>query len=515
MSEEIRAQNDTSMLNLRKMLLIFLSVICVAVVLVNGWIVNNTWQRMLDDTQNNARNLSQSVSQQSEDSFLQVELVLQDLRDRITLIGLDGERQVYLHDLLSTRKASLPQLHGLFVYDANGDWVVTSAAEMPKKHFNNSDRDYFRYHMTHTDPGMLISKVIHSRSTGELIIPLSMRLNNSDGSFRGVLLATIRIDYFRQVFGYYTLGERGLMALISDKGNLFYARPSPDDTINRNLSSSPLFTHLLKESASGTAIYKAAIDGVERVFGYASMKRYPLVVTVGYGKQQLLQTWLTGVLVYIVLCILLLLAIVMLGYLLLRNLSKSIQNQRELAEVRDQLTQMNHALQNLALVDSLTGLANRRQFDLYLDSSLEQAERARSPVALLMIDVDSFKRFNDTYGHLAGDECLKRIASALQQVPHRADDLIARYGGEEFAVILPDSGRKGALRYAQAAVDAVALMNIPHESSDVAEKIVTISVGVHALEDEATNTSREALISEADKALYQAKTAGKNRVEML
>jgi diguanylate cyclase (GGDEF)-like protein len=502
------------MLSFRRMLIVFLIVISAAVLLVTGWVVLNTWERMVNETQNDARNLSQSVARQSEDSFLQVELTLQELRDRISLVGLDTERQNNLRNLLVERKSSLPQLNGLFVYDSKGNWVVTSQGPV-RQQSNNSDRAYFRYHQQNPGDGVHISEVIRSRTNGDLIIPVSMRLNNLDGSFRGVLLGTLRIDYFRQIFGYYNLGDRGLIALLSNEGNVLFARPFSDSTINHNISRSPLFTELLKTAPNGTATYKAALDGIERIFGYASLKRYPLVVAVGYDHKALLHAWFADLLIYLVLCCLLLLIILALGYFLLRNLSQNIRDQAELTRVRDQLTAMNRTLQTLALVDSLTGLANRRQFDLYLDRCLDRAGKLRKPLALLMIDVDSFKHFNDTYGHLAGDECLKRVGDALLHVSHRADDMIARYGGEEFAVILPGSDREGALRFAESALAGVAALAIPHEKSDHPAKIVTISIGLHVMERDVTGDPRQTLIGQADKALYQAKTTGKNRVEVL
>ncbi|WLS77658.1 sensor domain-containing diguanylate cyclase [Erwinia pyri] len=514
MTGEPGLQPDVSMQNFRRMLIVFLVVISGAVLLVTSWIVLNTWERMVNDTQNNARNLSQSVARQSEDSFLQVELTLQELRDRISLVGLDAERQDNLRNLLIERKRSLPQLHGLFVYDSKGNWVVTSEG-LVRQQSNNSDRAYFRYHQQNPGDAVHISGVIHSRTNGDLIIPVSMRLNNLDGSFRGVLLGTLRIDYFRQIFGYYNLGDRGLIALLSNEGNVLFARPFPDSTINHNISRSPLFTELLKTAPNGTATYKAALDGVERIFGYASLKRYPLVVAVGYDHKALLRAWFADLLVYLVLCCLLLMIIFALGYFLLRNLSQNIRDQAELTRVRDQLTTMNRTLQTLALVDSLTGLANRRQFDLYLERCLERASKLRKPLALLMIDVDSFKRFNDTYGHLAGDDCLKRVGDALLQVSHRSDDMIARYGGEEFAVILPGSDREGALRFAESALAGVTALAIPHERSDHPAKIVTVSIGLHVMERGVIGDPRQTLIGQADKALYQAKTMGKNRVEVL
>lgn len=512
MSEEHHPQPDVSMQSLRRLLILFLLVIGCAVVLVNGWVVYSIWQRIVNETQNDAHNLSQSLSRQSEDTLLPVELTLQDLRDRITLVGLDAERQNYLRTLLMERKASLPQLHGLFVYDSAGNWVLASQG-MLGQHNNNADRAYFKYHQQHDDLSLHIDEVIRSRSTGELIIPLSMRLNNRDGSFRGVLLATLRVDYFRQIFGYYNLGDKGLLALMTHTGDILYVRPFSERLLNRNIAYSPLFTHLLKSSSNGTANYKAALDGVERLFGYASLKRYPLVVTVGYDKQQLVQDWLTELVVYLTLCALLLLVIAALGWLLMRNIAHTIRDQKELALARDRLTAMNRTLQTLALVDSLTGLANRRQFDLYLDRSLERAHKLRSSLALLMIDVDSFKRFNDTYGHLAGDECLKYVGNALQSIEHRTDDLIARYGGEEFAVILYDCNQDVARRLAERIREAVAALAIPHRNSESATKVVTISIGLHVMQSEQPE-DRQTLIGQADKALYAAKTKGRNRTEV-
>lgn len=513
MSEEHHPQPDVSMHSLRRLLIIFLLVIGCAVVLVNGWVVYSIWQRIVNETQSDAHNLSQSLSRQSEDTLLPVELTLQDLRDRITLVGLDAERQNYLRTLLMERKASLPQLHGLFVYDSAGNWVLTSLG-MQTQHGSNADRAYFKYHQQHNNQDLHIDKVIRSRSTGELVIPVSMRLNNRDGTFRGVLLATLRIDYFRQIFSYYNLGEKGLLALMTHTGDILYVRPFNDKLLNRNIANSPLFTRLLKSSSSGTANYKAALDGVERLFGYASLKRYPLVVTVGYDKQQLVQDWLTELVVYLMLCLLLLLVIAALGWLLLRNIGHTIRDQEELAMARDRLTAMNRTLQTLALVDSLTGLANRRQFDLYLERSLERANKLRSPLALLMIDVDSFKRFNDTYGHLAGDECLKYVGHALLNAGHHSDDLIARYGGEEFAVILTDCEQEPAMRLAERLREAVAALEIPHRNSDSAAKVVTISIGLYVMQG-GQQGDRQTLIGKADQALYAAKTNGRNRVEVM
>lgn len=167
-------------------------------------------------------------------------------------------------------------------------------------------------------------------------------------------------------------------------------------------------------------------------------------------------------------------------------------------------------LQEQTVVDGLTGIANRRRFDQHLDDEFRRARRSATPISLIMIDVDSFKDYNDHYGHLLGDECLARIAGALSDQLHRSRDLVARYGGEEFTVVLPDTDAEGARRVAEAMRASVASLGIAHAASGVSEH-VTVSLGVGTLTPEAATKSAN-LIQTADRALYRAKRAGRNCV---
>ncbi len=167
--------------------------------------------------------------------------------------------------------------------------------------------------------------------------------------------------------------------------------------------------------------------------------------------------------------------------------------------------------ENQAMVDGLTGIANRRRFDEAIDREWRRAMRDRSPLSLLMIDVDHFKRYNDIYGHLAGDTCLCEIVGAAKEVLHRAADLLARYGGEEFVVVLPFTDAEGAQRVAEQIRAAVELRHLPHSGNPHA--VVTVSIGC-ATEILVHNLSKNALLHAADKALYEAKSAGRNRIEV-
>ncbi len=167
------------------------------------------------------------------------------------------------------------------------------------------------------------------------------------------------------------------------------------------------------------------------------------------------------------------------------------------------------ALATLAARDGLTGLANRRSFDEALDREARRSARAGTPLALLMMDVDGFKPFNDAYGHGGGDDCLRRVAGAIGGTVRRAGDLAARYGGEEFAVILPSTGVEGAAVAAERIRAAVAGLGIPHRAAPVGDS-VTISVGGAA----AAGCSGPDLLAAADAALYRAKRAGRDRAEV-
>ena len=171
-------------------------------------------------------------------------------------------------------------------------------------------------------------------------------------------------------------------------------------------------------------------------------------------------------------------------------------------------------LEALALEDGLTGLANRRAFDQTLDREWRRTVRDGSQMALILIDADHFKSFNDHYGHQVGDDCLRAVAAAIKGCLTRSGDLAARYGGEELAVILPGTGAEGAAVVAESIRAAVERLGIPHETNDPT-KSVTISLGVAAALSREGGTMRmpESLLQAADAALYRAKSKGRNRVE--
>jgi len=168
-------------------------------------------------------------------------------------------------------------------------------------------------------------------------------------------------------------------------------------------------------------------------------------------------------------------------------------------------------LRDMAFLDGLTGVSNRRQFDDRLPMEWGRAQRKGTALTVIMLDVDSFKAYNDHYGHQAGDDCLRQIAAALKNALRRPTDLVARYGGEEFVCLLPDTGFDDGMLLGQRLLDAVRAMAIPHHFSK-AQPVVTISVGVATREGPGPDGRAGYLVSLADAQLYQAKHGGRAQV---
>lgn len=194
-----------------------------------------------------------------------------------------------------------------------------------------------------------------------------------------------------------------------------------------------------------------------------------------------------------------------------RERTEELQQEHSVAvRAKEEADILNLELERIASLDGLTRVANRRSLDEYFDREWRRLAREQKPLALIICDIDYFKHYNDTYGHLAGDDCLQRIAQALTDGMKRPADFVARYGGEEFVVVLPNTDRDGAMDVAHELALAIELLNIPHNASPTSNR-VTLSVGVSAVIPD-LGFPPEELISKADDALYQAKHGGRDRV---
>ena len=253
----------------------------------------------------------------------------------------------------------------------------------------------------------------------------------------------------------------------------------------------------------------AKIDNVERLYSYRHLEEYPLLVAIAQSKQEILDSWWSA---FIRMSCLVAGAIGLLiwgAQRMIRQLMLREALEDELRRARALTEQHNVALQELANTDSLTGLANRRHFEKTLGTEQERTRRTGKPCSVILSDVDYFKKYNDHYGHVDGDACLRQVATAIAGSLRRPADLAARYGGEEFIVILPETDLEGACAVAENIRSRIAALRMEHADSPLGH--VTISLGVYTGYATDGGGEAEGWVKAADSLLYDAKSAGRNR----
>ncbi|MFC3220020.1 diguanylate cyclase domain-containing protein [Tianweitania populi] len=517
-----------------------------------------------------------------------------------------------------------PYFTSLLVLDKDGN-VIRDAGGVPPRVDNFSDRSYFQAHANDKSVGLFISTPFQRRLTGnDEVLGLSRRINAPDGTFAGVVVGTLRLQYFRDLFEQAELKSHDSINLFSQTGTLLMRSPYLEDQIGRDLSATPNVRRFIA-SSSGSFSGVAAVDGVTRVYNFVRIGNLPLIVNIALSHDDIFEAWRTQALwigsVLTLLCAMtMMLAFVVRREFVKRALAEAVTRQSEaqyrlLAEnatdliirldgdlVRRYVSPASHAMLGLdpsemvghrtrgiihpddwptveqmvaearvtgkpaeaiyrlqhksgayvwvegrysfvaddegfivvlrdistrksaelklaaahaelakrANTDGLTGLANRRRFDEAFEAEHAKAVDQSKSLSLLLIDVDRFKLFNDTYGHQAGDECLRRVAKAIEACI-RPSDLCARYGGEEIVVLLPGSDDAAAYRVGERIRMAVESLDIPHMENASAGKRVTISIGC-ATQEPGSDEPALALIAQADRRLYEAKRTGRNRV---
>ncbi|RCL21502.1 diguanylate cyclase [Pseudomonas sp. AFG_SD02_1510_Pfu_092] len=483
-----------------RLVLAFMLVVMLAFVVVEGWRIWRDYRAAFDNAENMVSNLARATAQHAEDAIRQVDAITAALAERLEGDGFEHIDRPRLHALLAQQKGIMPQLHGLFVYGPDGSWIVTDQSAVPPN-ANNADRDYFIYHRTHAERGVHIGSVVRSRSTGDLIIPISRRLQYADGSFAGVLLGTIKVDWFVRYYGDFKIDERGALVLAKRDGTILVRRPFVEQVVGGNLSKSEIFRNHLPYSTEGVAEAVAVVDGTPRLYGYRALASYPLVVEAGLSRESIVAPWRLDAIKSVSVLLLLLVGLAAFGGVVLRQLRGRIVIERA-------LHQAHQTLKSLALTDSLTGLGNRRRLDAVFEPELRRARRQGYPLALVMLDLDYFKAYNDRYGHLQGDQCLRRIAEVLQQALKRPADLAVRYGGEEFTLLLPDTDASGAEMLVQEVQHILRRQALEHAGSPLGRVSCSAGIAVGDLAREAVTA--ESLMAAADAALYQAKRQGRD-----
>ena len=358
------------------------------------------------------------------------------------------------------------------------------------------DRDYFIRLRDHPETSTIISQPVRGRLSGQWIVVLARRVSLPDGTFAGVVFTPITLERFSALFSSISIGARGVVTLRDAELGLVVSQPLASSAEIGSKRLSQTFLDLAKTGVSvGTYDAITVIDGVQRKFSFRKFENEPFYVFVGLAKDEYLAPWRSQVLELSGLMAIFSLSTFALSWLVYRA-------NRQLLRQQAQLRQM-------AFIDGLTQVANRRRFDEMLPLEWRACRRDGVPLTLLMIDVDHFKQFNDRYGHHAGDECLRAVATTIKACLGRSHDLVARYGGEEFVCLLPDCDAKGAFAKAEELRLAVQALAITHEAS-ATTPVVTISIGA-AITTPVDDNHADALLELADAQLYRAKSSGRNR----
>jgi diguanylate cyclase (GGDEF)-like protein len=387
-------------------------------------------------------------------------------------------RQLILFDHAMTAK----HFGALQVFNAEGRLAIDASTLDPVPE-DRSEEEYFKVHRDQPGAGLFISRPMLHR--GAYAIVLSRRISSEDGRFLGVVAGSIRFSYFHDLFGHLHLGPEDNITVFRRDGTVIMRTPFDLDMIGKNFSHLPGVQQMFSETSGS---YSGQFSQQQpRLFIWRDSTR-PLVVRVGRPWADILRLWHVEATRIAALMLALIVFVLGVTLFLAREISRRAEAEEKLEE--------------LATTDALTGLKNRRKFDAAIDAEWRRAARGKTPLALLMIDADHFKSYNDTFGHQAGDEVLVGIAICVSDSVRRAGDCIARYGGEEFAVLLPGLSPDQALRVAE-----TIRLKVLQWSGDAA--IITVSIGVASLMP-ATATDSSLLVNAADKALYAAKASGRN-----
>ncbi|MET3843225.1 diguanylate cyclase [Bradyrhizobium sp. OAE829] len=412
------------------------------------------------------------------------DLSLRAVASNLVMPELKDVSKEIRHLILFDRAASAKHFGAIQVFDASGRLWIDASSLDPRPE-NRADEEYFAVHRSNPDEGLFVSRPMLHR--GAYAIVLSRRIADPEGRFLGVAAGSIRFSYFHELFDRLNLSADDTITVLRRDRTIIMRKPFNLDVIGKNLATVRTWSaNNLKPTGSYAG--QGPVDATPRLYVRRDSGG-PLYVVVGKPLEAIFRIWQREVIRIGAIMTALILFVLGTTFFLGREISRRAQAEDKLEE--------------LATTDALTGLKNRRKFDLDIDTEWRRAVRSRTPVALLMIDADHFKSYNDNYGHQAGDQVLVGIAICISDSVRRAGDCGARFGGEEFAVLLPGFSVTEAHAVAE---------NIRHKVAHWSEEpeVTTVSIGVASMMPSA-GLDWPDLIAAADKALYAAKANGRNQ----
>ena len=475
---------------------VFVLMVCAALAAAFAHFEWTTREAILAKAENDALMMAGTLGQHAQDTFEMIDVVITGAATRISTSDRSLADLYAIDEGLADQLRQAWRIRSIMAFDENGRQFISSQPQV-QDWFNLSQADAFEYHRRNSDPRLRLGAPVKSPTNEDWIVPVTRRLDKSDGAFDGIIMATIRVNYFT---GFYkSLGESSgaIISLLSKEGVLLSRYPLINDMIGRNVARE-LWKSDVSIKHAGTLRFSSPVDSIDRVYGFRSIEDYPLVIFVGLSRDAVTAAWLRDAIIHLSGAFGLIALFGIAGMKLAKHVGLRQTSQIE--------------LMRLSRTDGLTGLMNRRAFDLAFGKAWLSAT-SMSPVSLLLLDVDHFKAFNDAYGHPAGDTCLQIVAATMTETVYKPADRVARYGGEEFAVLLPDTNEASGLVVAERVRAAIEELRIPHRSSKV-RPVLSVSIGVSTYRPSNQGAATiEEFLKDADRALYKAKLLGRNQVQ--
>lgn len=413
----------------------------------------------------------------------QVDVLLRAVRAHYQRTGSVADTERFIDELDFDREF----VENIYLIDAQGGLLIPS--ERPYA-LNATQRDYFLFHQATAEDRIHIGAVNKGLMTGRQQFRLTRRLSQADGSFAGVILIPVEPTAFTRYYQQIHAAPDSIATLVGTLDRKIRARsPQPVDTAWEVPLVSPLWANL-EMSDEGGYQNTSAVDQLPRHYLFKAVPGLPLVMVTGFSDADVARRVRQRMqpLTLVLVCS----AVVL---VLMAGMLSVIGRQRD-------------AMQTLATTDALTGLMNRREMLRTGEEEVARAVRYHTPLSLMMLDIDHFKRVNDTWGHQTGDQAIQALAHAMLSVV-REHDVVGRYGGEEFLIVLPHTDAPSVHTVAERIRSRVE--GNTHTLSERGEVVrFTVSIGVVTLTESAQSFSQ--LMVLADNALYQAKAAGRNRV---
>lgn len=402
----------------------------------------------------------------------------------------------YFRELKSSC-VSLTGCEAIGIADPSGKLILDTL--LPVSRLNVSGREFFQEAIN--TKKLFVSPAVIARIAGNpSVFVISKPVYDKKDKLLAVIIVAMKTEHLTGFYALLGFGFSPTISVFKRNGDIVSRNPGMAENTGKNNSKSRIFRELLAKAPYGNYLSISPLDKKERLAAYKAVPKLDLVIFSGVETPVAFKQWKVRASRMIATIGALLIFTITAFYFAYTSMLQAAQLQRK-----------NEKLDELSNVDELTNIGNRRIFETTLKQEWSRHKRYKVDMAVLLIDVDYFKPYNDNYGHQEGDKTLYKVAQALKDCIRRPTDLVARYGGEEFVAIL-NTDESGAMLMAEVIRKKIEELTINHEFSQVS-KFITVSIGV-ASSNSTTAKNPEALVHEADIALYKAKNAGRNRISV-